>query len=271
MTTSLTIEPAFAECMTNASWMNGIAVNGKTVVRVPYIPSWWFIGIPDPWGFFTHIARDQLNTLLLAHISDAGGVEVWGHSQGAQVIYDWLRVYGPTSSADPTKVHFYSNGNPERKYGGVLGMLQGPPNAGAVQATGWTGGVHTPPQSPPSNAVNVELGQLPGIPAGNRYTVIDFARQYDFFADYPTVANPLSVAATNASQAIHSSYYGVTPFDSANVSYGPENNVTYVWSPTHPTPSTGNAWYASVAQRATDETNNRPVIESQYTRPVTIP
>lgn len=264
MATVLTLEPAFFSCM-NSGWLRGTVTGGNTVIGVNYI-NW-----PDPWGFFANLGMNTLDGLILSHINDSGGLIVFGHSMGSQVACKWLREKGPTSTADPTKIQFILTGNPERRYGGTLGMLNH--NTSVPQSPGWTGGVHSPP--PNSAPVNVLPAHQPGVPASNRYRVIDFARQYDYFADYPSVASPNGLSTSNASQVIHCSYTRVALTDS-DVAWYPsastfENNVRYGWSPTHPLASVANMYWLTVAEKTARDAADRATVEAAYARPVTVP
>lgn len=199
MTIVLGLEPAFFPVM--QTWMRHYATSGgRTFVKVRY-PN-----IPSARNAATGV--DRLDDALHA---TAGQVVVFGHSMGAQVIYKWLREVGPTSDIDPTRVKFLSCGNPERKYGGTLRVPTVPRTSFGLKVQPTYGG--------------------PGIPGDTPYTVIDYVRQYDWWADYPNVENPSTEAMRNASVGIHMNYWGVG-LDDPDVRSHTEGNVTYLLKPT---------------------------------------
>lgn len=206
---------------------------------------------------------------LDAWLRNAGGqtVVVVGHSEGSQVACKWLREYAPTSSVDPSKVSFILGGNPERRYGGTLGMMQGMPKR-ILQTATWSGGVHFPP----SNSVAAyaqNTGELPGIPLDTPFTVLDIARQYDYYADYPSSSTEVtSAAAQNATTAIHMNYFNVNVNDPSIVKHT-EGNITWGWVPTYACPSAARSLNPTT-QLANDRAV-RPAIEACYQRPVTLP
>jgi len=240
--TVFTLNPAFFNVMNLA--MQGTVQAGKTVVPIPYV------NIPDPiqspFDFNAQGGVKLLNNALTSGLYQKP-YTVFAWSFGSQVACKWLREDGPTSAISPNDLSFILIGNPERHFGGQLGMMRAAADGSGMQSPTWQGGVSTPVSN--ATAQYVRSGQLPGIPAGNRYPVIDFARQYDYYADYPTVPDPNSAATSNASPSIHMNYFSVTLADTDLITFGPVNNVTYVWSPT----------------AGGDEQ-----IESAYQRPVTI-
>lgn len=139
-------------------------------------------------------------------------VSVLGWSQGAQVIYKWLRHYGPRSVIPVNRVHFISIGNPERLYGGAT-VVQSPPRKlfGTKPVASYGGR---------------------GVPSGNRYRVTDFVRQYDGWADLPTVASPSALSLATINDAYHLDYFSVSMEDSDVVEFAGPGNVTYLLKPT---------------------------------------
>lgn len=128
-------------------------------------------------------------------------VVVFGYSQGARVVTQWLEDHAGTEGApSPDRLSFMLIGNPDRRYGGA----------------------HAP------------LGQ---ITPDTEYDVIDVSRQYDRASDLPD--NPFNVLAfLNASAGlrdIHMHYEDVDIYDPANYVWK-EGNITYVFVPTENIP-----------------------------------
>jgi hypothetical protein len=192
-----------------------------------------------------------LNTTLL---TTTGFKEVMGHSQGAALIYKWLREYGPTSTLSTANVRFTTTGCPERKYGGAARVPQRPTFLG--------------------RAVSADYGGN-GFPDNTPYTVVDIARQYDFWADAPS-ASVVSTAARNngnQGQGIHNDYTKVGLSDSDLVTIkteGPTSNITYKLKRTYPLTSLSWLWWLPTVQASIDA-SQRPTIEASYSRPITLP
>lgn len=198
MTTVLGLDPAIFPCM--GIWLKRFATSeGRTFRRVlyPNIPS-------------AKNAEKGVEALDKALHATPGPKIVFGHSMGSQVASKWLREKAHTSDIPHDEVTFLLCGNPERKYGGALCVQTTPKYMGmTVQPT--YGG--------------------PGIPFNVPYAVTDYARQYDWWADSPTVQNPSSEAVKNASQTIHCNYFTVGLND-PDVRTFTEGNITYKFKPT---------------------------------------
>lgn len=197
--TVLCLEPAFFPVM--KTWMKDYATTGDRFyekVRYPNIPN-------------ARNAAAGVRALDEALHRSTGQVVVFGHSMGAQVAAKWLREKGPSSTVAVSRVRFLLAGNPERKYGGAL----------CVPSTPKLWGVYT---------VRASYGG-PGVPDDTPYTVIDYARQYDWWADHPTVPNPSKEALRNASMEIHCDYWNVGLDDPDVLSYT-EGTRTYLLKPT---------------------------------------
>ncbi|MBI5336262.1 MAG: PE-PPE domain-containing protein [Mycolicibacterium rufum] len=128
-------------------------------------------------------------------------VVVFGYSQGARVVTQWLEEHAGTEGApSPDRLSFMLIGNPDRRHGGA----------------------HAP------------LGQ---ITPDTEYDVIDVSRQYDRASDLPD--NPFNLLAfLNASAGlrdIHIHYEDVDIYDPANYVWK-EGNITYVFVPTENIP-----------------------------------
>jgi len=227
MGTVFTLEPAFFTVMNTfpGPALKGTIQKDKTVVPIYYNNS------PDPMRSpFDFNA--QGGVLLLNRALNANYPKpyiIFGWSLGAEVAYKWARESGPDCPIDPEDLSILSIGNPERKYGGTLGMMRAAADGGGMQSPTWPGGVALPPRN--AVAQYVKSGQFPGLPKNNRYPVTDLARQYDYYADYPTVLNPNSAAVNNASTAVHMNYFNVTLNDPGIMKYV-EGNVTYLLAPT---------------------------------------
>lgn len=226
---------------------------------------------------------NDLDDLMHTHIASSASlpIVVAGHSRGGQVIYKWLREIGPTSDIDPADVLFISSGNPERKYNG----------ASYVNPAG------KPAVYPGTGGAGVGYG-LPSTPTA--YTVIDIARQYDEWADYPNVYTNKRAMAAVKNNGIHVKYPNNTPNIAADGSYTAsqwavftEGNVTYLTAPTYPMPNAdetvGREWnkgflywtrvfggfFLPMFRRAyvTKETavGARAAVEAAYTRPAAVP
>jgi hypothetical protein len=216
--------------------MRGSITAGNTVVTVPY-NNWW------PESGNVGVAAALLNTYL-NNPAYAGEKLVYGMSLGSQVACRWLRDYGPSSSIPASDLSFLLLGNPERKHGGALAV-------DPVRFFNTYGGV--------------------GVPTGTPYDVIDFAVQYDGWADWPNALTPNATSIFNAQLGqgqIHNlGYFNVGLSDPGNLSIT-EGNITYILSPHAP------LW----GDRATVESGYRriyaeppPVVEPPPTPPPPTP
>lgn len=211
-------------------------------VKVPYVNI--------PLEVFANGGKKKLDTYLHRYVGRR--ILVVGYSEGAQVIYKWLREDGPTSDIDPSEVTFISVANPERKYGGIPGGGDYPGGEGGT-----------------------------GLPEDTPYKVIDIARQYDFWADHPTDTEN-AVAMRNVDpkgngfgvgSPVHGDYTRVSPNPGHPMNFAlTEGTVTYVWSPTYPAPIIDDAdFFATTTALAPRDDVLRTEIEAAYDRPVTIP
>lgn len=210
-----------------------------------------------------------LNTKIL---NTAGQILVFSYSEGCQVADLWLTNYGVNTPIPATRLSFLSIGNADRKYGGFVH------GNSAFNSVAWTGGVPTP------------------CP----YPYIDFCRQYDGVADFPTNAaiqtaltdiqlvsnataglsnalNSVAALMTNTSEwyaaqnavfgmvLIHNFYFNVAVSDPCNAWYiDPTNGVQYGLALTYPIPLLGAGWTVPSFDKSL-----RPQIEKCYTRPMT--
>lgn len=243
MATVFTLAPAFWPLMsaTGKSWLRGELYVGRTRTPILYPNIPLFGEWAAAWG---------VSALDAALHNTAGDKVVLGHSMGAQVIYKWLRDEGPTSNLNPADITFYCTGCPERKYGGATRVPLTPRFLGAPVTAAYGGN---------------------GFPDITPFTVIDIARQYDWWADQPNESTPGPIhdrAVANCSFTIHLDYSNVSVNDPTNTEYV-EGNVTYVTARTEPLPEVDRN-YNSVEDRARRDTELRPIIESAYTRPTNV-
>lgn len=201
----LTLDPAFFRGTTALSMRGWARRNGRVrninYGAIPLLP-------------FTVIGAKMLDSELKRAINETTGpISVLGWSQGAQVVYKWLRQYGPRSGIPVNRVHFISIGNPERLYGGATV-------------------VQSPPRKLFGNKPVASYGGR-GVPSNNRYRVTDFARQYDGWADLPTVASPSALSLATINDAYHLDYFSVSIEDSDVVEFVGPGNVTYLLKPTN--------------------------------------
>jgi len=216
---------------------------------------------------------DKLNT----QINNTRGEKlVFGYSMGAQVVTRWIREHNTDSDVPAADMSFLMIGNAERKYGGMVYGLNG----------------------------FSSIADTAGLPNTKvRWSVVDFARQYDGWADFPnapkirsamedlSAIGSGSTAYTDAMRdvsramtdqaswtalmntlagltTVHALYIDVAVDDPQNVSYidPAQPNVRYVWSPTYPVPMLGTG--STFPQ---EDRRFRTLIESCYSRPVQIP
>jgi hypothetical protein len=215
------------------SALRGTITDGNTVVPILY-PNWTIFEAQVDQG------ASMLDTALN---STTGEKVVFGHSLGAVVASNWLKNYGPTSGV--SDLSFVLIGNSVRKYGGEL-------------ATPGIGALFFPNSYP--------------IPADTPYTVTDFARQYDGFADFPqltggAVDNMWALLnSVSGEGGVHPYYNDVALDDAANVRYT-VGNISWVWSPTWPLPLFG------ISQNAITQIEDealRSLVEGGYSRPVSL-
>jgi hypothetical protein len=141
-------------------------------------------------------------------LAATGPTTVLGWSEGAQVAAKWLREHGPTTHI--ADLDFILIGNPERKYGGACCVVNPPRHLGVKPVAAYGGC---------------------GVPEDTPYTVTDYARQYDGWADLPTSANPGHAARKVPSDGIHMNYFDVGLDDDDVLTYV-EGNRIYKLKPT---------------------------------------
>lgn len=204
-----------------------------------------------------------------------GKKRVLAYSEGAQVATVWLRRYGTAEPIPAADLDFTLIGNSERRYGGFI---------------------H-------GHSVFDSLGDTAGLPQQVPYTVRDFARQYDGWADFPTGNDDINqvlagldgafsgpqwindaidavvdlvtdadalLALGNAvagAALVHTMYFDVALDDTTNVWFADPDRptVSYGWAPTYPVPMLGVGWVLPFVDRT-----DRLAIEKCYDRPVSI-
>ncbi len=169
-------------------------------------------------------------------------VVVFGYSEGAQVAGMWMAQYGKGPDAPAAQdVSFVLIGNPNRAYGGASNAL--------------------------AQVLNI------ATPTDTQYQVIDVAREYDFWADFPT-GRLNTIAVLNAiagSLFIHTNYTNVDLNDPNNVTWK-EGNITYVLVPTTTLPLFLPLKWVGLGSLADSlSAKYRPIVDSAYNRPVPIP
>jgi len=194
-----------------------------------------------PGDAFNEKGADLLQQAIAALPADSGPVNLFGHSEGGQVIYAALRRWAadPSAGPDPSRVSWVSIGNPENPFGGVVEKL-------GLKAT-------------------------PRLPADTAYPGIEVIRQYDGWADFPSDrSNFLAVAnAAVGALTVHPLYFNVNLDDPNNVRYTPDKpdgtpgNVTYVFVPNPKLPLIANT---GPLEPMLDKVL-RPIIEAGYHRP----
>ncbi|MDZ4268874.1 MAG: PE-PPE domain-containing protein [Mycobacterium sp.] len=170
----------------------------------------------------------------------SGQIIVLGYSQGAIVAGHWLQEHAADPDAPSTdELSFVLIGNPTRAFGGAY----------------------------------VPLGD---VTPQTQYRVTDFAREYDFFADFPNKPTSLFylLAIANAIvgiPSVHLNYTDVDPADPANAVWTVDN-TTYILVPTdnlpllQPLRMIGLGWVADLLDAPL-----RSLVDRAYTRPVPFP
>ncbi|KMO82200.1 PE-PPE domain-containing protein [Mycolicibacterium chlorophenolicum] len=146
------------------------------------------------------VGAEDLQSALTLDTS-GGQVVVFGYSQGARVVSQWLEEYGDAPGArTPAQLSVVLIGNPDRKFGGA----------------------------------HVHLGQ---VTPETQYDIIDVSREYDMASDWPD--RPLNLLALANAYAgmryIHIDYENVDIYDPGNYVWK-EGNTTYVFVPTENIP-----------------------------------
>lgn len=144
-------------------------------------------------------AEDLQNALTLATPGEP--VVIFGYSQGARVVSQWLEDYQGTEGArTPDQLSILLIGNPDRRHGGA----------------------------------HVHLGQ---ITPETVYDVIDVSREYDMASDWPDHPfNLLAVANAYAGMRyVHIDYDDIDIYDPGNYVWR-EGTTTYVFVPTQNIP-----------------------------------
>jgi PE-PPE domain len=254
-TTVLTLAGAFSSSADVPPQLRGEITSGNTVTPVLYrnsdVLGWLFGDHTRP----EYIA-DGVQKLNVAINTTPGPKVVFGDSLGAVVAQYWLAQYGRTSTVPADQLRFVLIGNSIRKYGGQL-------------------------RSRPDHLAVANAVQVPGI----RYQVLDIARQWDIYADYPsnTTSRWYSDAVNNAKAGdrspyrLHATYENVDPDpDAPGNTKLVEGNWTYVWSRTNDLPLFYSSWnrfvYGVSGMTAAQRDQLwRPRIESANSRPIPIP
>lgn len=175
----------------------------------------------------------------------SGNIIVIAHSQGAQVASRWMRTYASDGTApDASRLMFILTGNPLRSTGNghIIGLTE----------VGGTIGEPTP--------------------LTTKWWIVDVARRYDGWADYPSDnTDQLATKNANAGQAsFHTNYSGVDIYDPENTLWS-LGNTTFILTKEITPPLLKN-WILVGEQGDAVRAAYKRHIEKAYTdRPVTDP
>lgn len=170
---------------------------------------------------------DSLYDLIISHLPTVDWLIVATHSRGSQVACKLFRerMGDLLANVDPEKILWMLSGNPERKY-----------NGGSVVNYA----VKTPIY-PGSGGYGVGYG-LPLAGTGP-FRMLDIARQYDEWADYPNDFTNTAAMDTINGIEVHSAYSAAPelgldgfPVDWAEWGRYDEGNVSYLTCSTYPFP-----------------------------------
>lgn len=214
-------------------WMRGLTT-GHDVVQL------------DGQIFVPFTIDDAVDTLdtALHNTGYTTPLIAYGHWVGGQVIYKWLRDYGPTSDIDPADVQFVATGCPERKYNGAF-------------------------RSPAYNWQAILYGGE-GLPDDTPYTVKELARQYDYYGDYPNdTLNHTAMSNIWAGKDTHNNYFDVS-LDDDNLATYTEGTIDYMLSPTYPLPMLDWLKWLPSWIWVDQDRQLRDIVEGAYNRPMVL-
>lgn len=191
--------------------LQGKITAGNTVVPISY-PNFGLDNLMLLANFGPRvIPEDGLTSILegVDALDDAltttsGTKIVFGHSLGAAVACRWLRDEGPISAIPANELSFVLIGNPVRRYGGI------------------------------------DYRSEYACPTNTAYDVLDIARQYDVFADWPSVTTSPALffaMVTEMTGLLPLHVYGyldVDPTDTTTNLTATVGNITYMLAPTRP-------------------------------------
>jgi hypothetical protein len=237
-TTVLTLCGTFNRPASMPSMIKGEVCLGNRVVPVVY----------NNWGLLLSTVKNAAAVLDTAIRGATPPVVVFGYDLGAVAANYWLNNYAAGSGVLTTDLSFTLIGDPVNRYGGYLGT------------NGW-------------GLFKDYFGTSVYCPAATPYTVRNYIRQYDGFADWPTgTMNPDAQANAKEGQSlIHPAYQDVDLKDLITVTPtvgGSPGHITYGWWGTYPVPLLGTVWNSEIEAL---DTPLRTIIETAYDRPVVIP
>lgn len=266
-TTVITCPGAFSSYDTN-NFGGDLFASPNTWVEDPLVGSW------NNWTISNGAATTDMNDmydLIIEHQATSDWLVVAGHSRGAQIIYKLIRekMTDLNNNVDPETILFISSGNPERKYGGrsVINYAGATPVYPGTQPYGNGYGL-------PDTA----------SPTGD-FRLLDIARQYDEWADYPNdFGNTTAMDNLDTAGNIHSEYENAPhlgldgfPVDWGQWARYDEGNVSYLTSTTPYTTKPripllvrlfGGRMLANYkAQIVYREAQTKAAVEVAYTRP----
>ena len=249
MANVLTIAPAFFPM--SDDWLRGeywAPGSGNTRIVVPQHNL-------DPIGQFDlDVIAEDVNTIVQYMNAQSEPYWIVAHSRGSQLFAkacrDILWTQAAQLAAPPALLKAaVLTGNLERKYNGEPGGGDYP-------------GLD---DQPPGGRYPADPGGS-GMPLNTPYRVIDFARQYDRFADQPDDRS-IAIAVRNNAKGggVHMNYTKVHPNDPGNY-WVTEGKISYVVSPSFPV-NTVKALPWRRAEIARQDDLDRPQIELAYHRP----
>lgn len=188
---------AFGSSTLMPRYLRGEVTTGNSLVPVQY----------NNWTLNAETgSADGARKFNEAILRTEGDVVGFGHSLGAVSIGRWLHDYGPRAGQDLVdRLSIVLIGNSRRRYGGLL------------TAWGWNENCAVPVDTP--------------------FKVVDLARQYDGWADWPSDnRNRAAVDTALAGQrTVHvAGYKDASIYDAENLKFV-EGNVTFLLSP-NPSP-----------------------------------
>lgn len=194
-------------------------------------------------GGNVHIESAATN--LDAAMSGVAGMKiVLAHSEGSVGCAWWLSHQALTTVIPVDELLFVLTGNSVRPYGGLC------------LYSNWYPGALIPSDTP--------------------FTVIDYAAQYDKYADYPPGSAPGSaihhgstnMAFRNVMKSNEHDSYPTRLLNDPNSVVYQEGNISYVWSLTYPMPLAVGSMITKVAAL---DAKDRPEVEAGYARPIAPP
>lgn len=200
---------------------------GGVFARPPYVMR----QVRYPASLASHSISTGVEALDAAMRATAGPLIVLAHSQGAQVVSHWLRQHADDPTApSPDRLTFVLTGNPLRAEGGhIIGRR--------------------------------EVGGTPGTPTpvSTRWKVIDVARRYDGWADWPAdETNRLAVRNARAGMLTRHSHYDAIALADSSHTVWMRGTTTFVLTREVPPLRQGGSADPGVLQAQIEAAYRRP-------------